>query len=295
MSAAFAIALAAGILVAAPREAVSAPPFELVFEWTVEGNQDLYVVGAAGGPPRRLTNDPHVDALPRWSPDGTRVFFTSDRSGNWQVYSVPATGGAARRIRDNRDREWQAEPSPDGRALALLSNKDGPESLYLMDLVSGAERMLARHGRRTGLGNPSWSRDARRIVFSTNWARGFGIHIVEVATGAEHPLTQAHPTGCEPRFHPDGRRVVYVRRGGQGHTSQLVEHELASGRERVLVGWPALNYNPAYAPDGSEIAFTSNVTGQWVVYRQRLADGQAWRVTHGGGPARSPDYRPRGG
>jgi TolB protein len=98
------IALAAAILAAAPREAAPASPFELVFEWTVSGNQDLYVVGAQGGPPRRLTTDPHVDALPRWSADGATVFFTSDRSGNWQVYSVPAAGGAARRIRDNRDR-----------------------------------------------------------------------------------------------------------------------------------------------------------------------------------------------
>jgi Tol biopolymer transport system component len=292
IAAAFAAAALASAR-AGPAAAADSPPFDLVFEWTVNGNQDLYVVAGAGGPPRRLTTDPHVDALPRWSADGATIFFTSDRAGNWQVYRVAAGGGPAQRVRTNPHREWQAEPSPDGRALALLSNQDGPESLYVMDLASGAERMLVRHGRRTGLGNPSWSRDSRRLVFSTNWAKGFGIHIVEVATAEERPLTRVHPTGCEPRFHPDGRRVVYVRRGGQGDKSQLVEHDLETGRERTLVGWPALNYNPAYAPDGSEIAFTSNITGEWVVYRQRLSDGRAWRVTHGGGPARGPDYRPR--
>jgi Tol biopolymer transport system component len=286
-------ALQAALLAAAPRASGPGAPFDLVFEWTVKGNQDLYVVGPEGGPPRRLTTDPHVDALPRWTDDGERVVFTSDRSGNWQVYEVDAKGGPARRMRTNAHREWQAEPSPDGRSLALLSNEDGPESLYLMDLATGAPRLLVRHGRRTGLGNPSWSRDSGRIVFSTNWAKGFGIHMVDVKTGAEQPLTRAHPTGCEPRFHPDGKRVLYVHRGGQGDKSQLVEHEIATGREKVLVGWPALNYNPAYAPDGSEVAFTSNITGEWVVYRQRLSDGHAWPVSHGGGPARSPDYRPR--
>src|SRR4029453_18045885 len=235
--AAIAVLLAAGLVATASPDSEAAPPeFELVFEWTVDGNQDLYVVGAEGGPPRRLTTDAHVDALPRWSADGESVFFTSDRSGNWQVYRVPAEGGAARRVRDNRDREWQGEPSPDGRALAFLSNKEGPESLYGRDLATGQDRRLVRHGRRTGLGNPSWSRDARRIVFSTNWAKGFGIHIVDAVSGEDPPLTKVHPTGCEPRFHPDGRRVVYVRRGGQGDKSQLVEHDLASGREKVLVG-----------------------------------------------------------
>ena len=296
--AAFAVLGAAAVALVGrnPAVASAAPPpssYELVFEWTIDGNQDLYVVSAGGGAPRRLTTDPHVDALPRWSADGREVFFTSDRAGNWQVYRVPVTGGAATRVRTNAHREWQAEPSPDGRSLAFLSNQRGPESLYVMDLAGGSDRMLVRHGRRTGLGNPSWSADARRIVFSTNWARGFGIHIVDVATGRESPLTRAHPTGCEPRFHPDGRRVVYVHRGGQGETSRLVEHDLRTGQEKVLVDWPALNYNPAYEPDGSEIAFTSNISGEWVVYRQRLSDGKAWRVTHGGGPARSPDYRPR--
>jgi len=290
-----AVVSAPGVLAPRPGGGASAETsrFELVFEWTVDGNQDLYVVSATGGAPRRLTTDPHVDALPRWSADGASVFFTSNRTGNWQVYRVPAAGGLARRVRANPHREWQSEPSPDGRSLALLSNQDGPESLYVMDLESGAQRMLARHGRRTALGNPSWSRDSRRIVFSTNWAQGFGIHIVDVARAEEQPLTRAHATGCEPRFHPDGRHVAYVHRGGQGQTSRIVEHDLDTGRERTLVDWPALNYNPAYAPDGSEIAFTSNLTGEWVVYRQRLADGRAWRVTHGGGPARSPDYRPR--
>ena len=40
------------------------------------------------------------------------------------------------------------------------------------------------------------------------------------------------------------------------------------------------------------MAFTSTITGDWVVCRQRIADGKSWRVTFGPGPARAPDYRP---
>jgi hypothetical protein len=42
----------------------------------------------------------------------------------------------------------------------------------------------------------------------------------------------------------------------------------------------------------TELAFASNITGDWVIYRQRIADGRSWRVTFGPGPARNPDYRP---
>jgi Tol biopolymer transport system component len=286
-----AVGAAAVLVTGRPARPVEAPAFELVYEHTIGGNQDLYAVSASGGPARRLTAHAAVDGLPRWSRDGKSVFFTSDRSGNWQIYEVPAAGGPARRVRTNGHREWQVDPAPDGRSIAFLSNAQGPEFLFVMD-GSGAERVLVRHGRRTGMGNPHWSADGRRIVFSTNWPQGHGIHIVDAATGEERAMDETLAGACEPRFHPDGRRVVYVSRGGHADVSRLVEHHLRTGVKKVLVDWPALNYNPVYSPDGSEIAFTSNITGEWVVYRQRFSDGRSWRVTHARGAARGPDYRP---
>ena len=41
----------------------------------------------------QITNDPANDLMPRFSPDGSRIAFASDRSGNWDIYVMPATGG----------------------------------------------------------------------------------------------------------------------------------------------------------------------------------------------------------
>jgi Tol biopolymer transport system component len=61
----------------------------------------------------------------------------------------------------------------------------------------------------------------------------------------------------------------------------------------VLVDWNALNYDPAYSPDGGELAFCSTIAGgDYQIYRLRLSDGKSWRVTQGKGIARHPDYRP---
>jgi Tol biopolymer transport system component len=264
----------------------------LVYEKVVGGNQDIYIVPAGGGPERRLTDHPAVDGLPRWQPDGSSILFSSERSGSWQLWEVSPEGGPARRLRTNANREWQADVSSDGRQLAFLSNQDGPESLWLMDLRTGAARMLVRHGRRTVLGNPDWSADGRRIVFSSNHQVGHQIYLVDVASGRESRLSGIFSGGCEPRFHPDGRRVVYVSRGHQRPTSRVVEHALETGKVTVLVDWPALNYDPVYSPDGSEIAFASAIDGQNAIFRQRLSDGKSWRVTFGPGRARYPDYRP---
>jgi TolB protein len=118
--------------------------------------------------------------------------------------------------------------------------------------------------------------------------------VVEVATRQARRISGLTGGGCEPRFSRDGRKVVYVSRGHMRPTSRLVEHDLATGEERVLVSWPALNYDPVYSPDGTELAFASNITGEYAIYRQRLSDGKAWRVTFGPGLARNPDYRSGG-
>jgi Tol biopolymer transport system component len=259
----------------------------------VNGNQDLYVIPAGGGVERRITDHPATDALPRWSRDGSSVLFGSDRSGNWQLYSVGPRGGEPRRLRANGWREWQVDGSPDGSALAFLSNKEGAEYLLTGDMNGGSDRVLVRHGKNSILGNPTWSPDGRRLVFSSNWKIGHAIYLVNADGTGEERLSAYRRGGCEPRFSPDGRKVLYVSRGYLSKdASRLVERDLATGQERVLVGWPALNYNPVYSPDQSEVAFTSNITGDWVIYRQRIADGKSWRVTFGPGSARAPDYRP---
>jgi Tol biopolymer transport system component len=265
----------------------------LVFEQGEGDARDLFVVPSIGGQPRRLTDDPATDGLPRWTADGRAVVFASNRSGSWQLWRVPADGGKAVRVVSNTHREWQADESPDGRTLAFLSNRGGSEWLWLLDEATGSVRALVRPGAGTVMGNPDWSPDGRRLVFSSNWRDGHQIYVVDVATGQERRVSPAG--GCEPRFHPSGTRIVYVGRRPLKDRSRILEQDLETGQEKVLVAWPALNYDPVYSPDGTEVAFASTVTGSWEIYRQRLADGRAFRVTFAGADARYPDYRPSSG
>ena len=277
----------------APAAGVGAAAWDLVYEHVIGGNQDLYVIPARGGVPRRLTDHPALDGLPRYTPDGSKVLFTSQRTGHYQIWEVPSAGGAARRVRTNPHTEYQVDVSPDGRSLAFLSNQDGPEHLFVMDLASGALRTLVRHGKNSILGNPHWSPDGSRIVYSSNWRLGHHIYVVDAKTGEDRRVSDLRAGGCEPHFTRDGKKVVYVRRGHMSEKSRLVELDLESGGEKTLVDWPALQYDPVFSPDGSELAFASNITGEYAVYRQRLSDGKSWRVTHEKGDARYPDYRPR--
>ncbi len=277
--------------------ALAAPSDTLVFERqrsaARDAPRDVCVVSVAGGEERCLASGPSDDAWPRFFPDGERVLFSSNRGGSWQLWEVALAGGAARLFRPSPVRNWQADVSPDATRIAFLSLAPGRDSLRLAPTGAGPERELLREGPRTVMGNPDFSPDSRRLVYSSNGAH-VGHHVYLWEEGREiRRLSSLVSGGCAPRFSADGTKVYYVVRSRLKTTSTIVEHDLASGRERTLVDWPALNYDPAPSPDGQEIAFASTVTGAFQVYRLRLSDGRSSRVTSGPGAARMPDYRPR--
>ncbi len=80
-----------------------------------------------GGAPRRFTAGPKRDRDPRWSPDGTRLAFVSEREGKkkGQLYVMPADGGEPTRLSD--ERHGVADPvwSPDGSRLAFVARVGG--------------------------------------------------------------------------------------------------------------------------------------------------------------------------
>jgi Tol biopolymer transport system component len=270
---------------------VAAAPL-LAFEREAGGKRDVCFVPVAGGPERCLAH-PADDGWPRFYSDGQRVLFSSDRSGGWQLWEAAVDGRPASRLRGSAAREWQADVSTDGRRVAFLSDAPGRETLRLFEPATSREQELVRHGPRTTLGNPDFSPDGRSIVFSSNATLGHHVYLWSDGMREPKRLSPLFHGGCSPRFTPDGRKVVYVARRHLRKTSWIVEHDLATGRERTLVDWPALNYDPVVSPDGLELAFASTVTGEFQVYRLRLADGRSWRVTYGPGAARMPDYQPR--
>src|SRR5689334_3605931 len=59
---------------------------------------DIWLVPIEGGDAERLTANPSSHSSPRWSPDGGRIAFSSNRTGQGDVYVLPLDGGDVRRV-----------------------------------------------------------------------------------------------------------------------------------------------------------------------------------------------------
>src|SRR5512138_2362792 len=73
----------------------------IAFTGDYDGNSDVYLMPAAGGPPRRLTYHPGADTVVGWTPDGKRILFRSMRnsySGFGRLFSVTLDGSVAEQL-----------------------------------------------------------------------------------------------------------------------------------------------------------------------------------------------------
>ena len=109
---------------------------------------DIFTVPAEKGPTRNLTRSPDAhDRLPRWSPDGKRIAFVSDKSGEEQIYIVDQAGGAepARLTDGLQARLFHPQWSPDSKRIAF-GDKDG--HVYVLDVESKDLQRIARDVNR---------------------------------------------------------------------------------------------------------------------------------------------------
>jgi serine/threonine protein kinase len=88
-----------------------------------QGNRDIWLVELASGNPTRFTFDPATDIFSVWSPDGSRLVFSSDRQGPRNIYQKSATGAGKEELLIKTDSNiFPADWSADGRFILYMVN-----------------------------------------------------------------------------------------------------------------------------------------------------------------------------
>jgi dipeptidyl aminopeptidase/acylaminoacyl peptidase len=227
----------------------------------------IWLVRADGSAPaKKLTAGKKRDASPRWSPDGTRLAFISNRDERNQLWVIDPTGGEPEKMADTKTAvggsyQW----SPNGRQIVFLApraptadeerrQKQRDDAIvvdtnfqypraHVLDITTKKVRELPLGD--VSVSDADWSPDGKMLALTVSptpkaddGSRS-DIWIVGTDSGAapaRHLIENPGPDGS-PSWSPDGLRIAYLTRreagaiGAQG----LAVMTVASGAVRTLV------------------------------------------------------------
>lgn len=258
-----------------------------------------------------LTTFQGQETTPSFSPDGAEVVFcwNGEAGDNFDIYEQPVGRGKLRRLTENPADEFGPAYSPDGRSIAFYRRSGDYAAVYSVT-PSGrrTERMFGLAFGPPGRKSPedsswspervSWSPDGKLLaVVDRDSPDGpLRIFLRDIEAGRFRALTFP-PAGSygdgSPGFSPDGQYLAFVRRTTPHASDIFVVPAVGGTPKRLTMGGGRIQ-GLTWSPDGRWVVFSSDRSGNALLWAVPVSGGEAEPVAGTGEGALFPAVSPVG-
>lgn len=282
-----------------PTPAVALPGYDLAFMARLDSDSpwQIYVLNSRQGERLRVTETRSNERTPRWSPDGKRLLFASDRDGNREIYvwdiqqtQAGQVGGQLTNLTQNEAPDWQPAWAPDGERVAFSSYRDENWEVYTVH-ADGTEPTRLTNDPASDF-SPAWSPDGRKILFASRRRGDADLFTVDVATGELTQLTRSKLDEYDPAWSPDGQWIAFATYMGD-QSDIFVMRADGSDPVNITQSPYANDFQPTWTPDSAWLTFVSytSAEGDHDIFRMRRDGSEVSKLFDDSGDDLAPSWR----
>ena len=277
-----------------PAQQPTLPTGDIVFTSNRDGNNEIYVMNTDGTEPVNVTSNGANDRHPSWSPDGTRIVFTSDRdNGTNDIYIVAIDTLNVTRLTADSGNNSQPVWSPNGNKIAFTSDRTGDNDLFVMN-ADGSEQIQLTTGTASE-SDATWSPDSNSLAFVSDVSGNRDIYVINANDGtAIITLTTDGGDDFNPSWlnRNDASLLAFTSTRSGDEDIWLINPLDASGLTQITFD-NSRETQPEWSQDGNFIILVSDRddNGANNIYTMTPDGNNVVRITPDGSNDRQADWK----